>query len=47
MEEAKRNEEAQLPEVSEEQLFGDDEDTGEDLFAGVPKTTSASTTYVG
>ncbi|XP_064383148.1 HCLS1-binding protein 3-like [Halichondria panicea] len=47
MEEAKRNEEAQLPEVSEEQLFGDNEDTGEDLFAGVPKTTSASTTYVG
>ncbi len=47
LEEAKRNEEAQLPEASEDQLFGDDEDTVEDLFAGIPKTTAASTTYVG
>lgn len=47
VEESKRKEKSQSPAASEEPLFEDDEDAGEDLFTGIPKTTAASTPYVG
>lgn len=48
LEEAKRKEKSLSPAASEEPLFGEDEDTAaEDLFAGIPKTTAASSAYVG